>query len=248
MKNREILLIANLLFSIGGIVGNSLWAASNSIYTLSSAYEFYWFVTVSSFLIGVGGSVYYSGVVKYSENVKQYLSYAFVVVSVLYPIFWLAASASVASHLRDCLYIKNKLREYDDDFYFWGYRFNVQCDGEIVSTSFGFANFIVWVYVLFLFYPYIKRKFFSVQESSSNANVEMQQTNASTEDAEEVVNVEMQGTNASEATVVNASTEDAEEVVNVEMQETNASEATVVNASTEEDVVNIEMQETNSQN
>jgi hypothetical protein len=51
MKNREILLIANLLFSIGGIVGNSLWAASNSIYTLSSAYEFYWFVTVSSFLI-----------------------------------------------------------------------------------------------------------------------------------------------------------------------------------------------------
>jgi hypothetical protein len=174
--------------------------------------------------------VYYSGVVKYSENVKQYLSYAFVVVSVLYPIFWLAASASVASHLRDCLYIKNKLREYDDDFYFWGYRFNVQCDGEIVSTSFGFANFIVWVYVLFLFYPYIKRKFFSVQESSSNANVEMQETNAS------------------EATVVNASTEDAEEVVNVEMQETNASEATVVNASTEEDVVNIEMQETNSQN
>jgi hypothetical protein len=88
----------------------------------------------------------------------------------------------------------------------------------------------VWVYVLFLFYPYIKRKFFSVQESSSNANVEMQETNAS------------------EATVVNASTEDAEEVVNVEMQETNASEATVVNASTEEDVVNIEMQETNSQN
>jgi len=212
MKNRELLLTANVLFSIGGIVGNSLWAASNSIYTLSSAYEFYWFVTVSSFLIGVGGSVYHSGVVKYSENVKQYLSYAFVVVSVLYPIFWLAASASVASHLRDCLYIKNRLREYDDDFYFWGYRFNVKCDGEIVSTSFGFANFIVWVYVLFLFYPYIKRKFFS----SSNA---MQETNASeaTASTEEVVNIEMQQTNASDATVVNASTEE-----DVEMQETNS--------------------------
>lgn len=169
MKNRELLLTANLLFSLGGIVGNSLWAASNDVYTLSSAYEFYWFVTVSSFLIGVGGVVYHSGQIKTLGNVKNNIFYTFIVISVLYPIFWLAASASVASHLRDCLYIKERLEKYDDDFYFRGYRFNLKCDGEIVSTSFGFANFIVWVIVLVAFFPYIQRKFTVTQQTVDTA-------------------------------------------------------------------------------
>jgi hypothetical protein len=181
-NNQNILLALNLLFSLGGIVGNSLWAASNNIFTLSSAYEFYWFVTVSSFLIGVGGGLYHKGVVKFSDATKENLFYGFTVISVLYPIFWLAASSAVGSNLKDCLYIKNTLSGFDDDFSFWGYRFNITCDGEIVSTSFGFANFIVWVYTLFLFYPYIKRRFFTVQESNSSDNdVQMQETNASEE-------------------------------------------------------------------
>lgn len=190
MKRKEILLTANVLFSIGGIVGNSLWAASNNVFTLSSAYEFYWFVTVTSFLIGVGGMVYHSGKVEIVESVRKNLVYVFIVVSVLYPIFWLAASASVASHLRDCLYIKRKIGDvlYDDDYYFYGYKFNLECDGEIISTSFGFANFIVWVMVFVLFYPYVWRKFLQVENTVENTTntVEMHETQSS----ETVVNLD----------------------------------------------------------
>jgi hypothetical protein len=194
MKRKEILLTANVLFSLGGIIGNSLWAASNNVFTLSSAYEFYWFVTVTSFLIGVGGMVYHSGKVQIVESVRKNLVYVFIVISVMYPIFWLAASASVASHLRDCLYIKKRLGNIldDDDYYFYGYRFNLKCDGEIISTSFGFANFIVWVLVLVAFFPYLRKKFEGVVITTTNTptninTVEMQETVTT---GETVVNTE----------------------------------------------------------
>jgi hypothetical protein len=191
MTSKEILLLGNLVFSIGGIVGNSIWAASDNIYTLTSAYEFYWFVTVSSLLIGITGGVYHLGILKCSDNDRKMLFYVFAVISVLYPIFWLAAAASVASHLRDCLYVKQRFG--------LGFRLNLTCDGAIVSTSFGFANFIVWGFVLALVFPYIKQK---VKFEQSNENLELNEVQNNTVVVEEVqVPVEVQNTVVEEVPV-----------------------------------------------
>jgi hypothetical protein len=178
MTSKEILLLGNLVFSIGGIVGNSIWAASDNIYTLTSAYEFYWFVTVSSLLIGITGGVYHLDILKFSDNDRKILFYVFAVISVLYPIFWLAAAASVASHLRDCLNVKQR------------FGLNLTCDGAIISTSFGFANFVVWGFVLALIFPYIKKR---VEQTNENLELHEVQNNTVQVPVEEVQSNSIEG-------------------------------------------------------
>lgn len=138
----------SLLFSLGSIIGVSIWANSNNVLTLSSSYSFYWFVAITSFLVSL--QLYCSHTIQFMINyTKQNIelltlhSYVIPVFAGIYTIFWLGAAAGVASDLRYCLYIKRNIglgRFYYDEF---------NCNGEIVSTIFGFANFIVWCTIIY---------------------------------------------------------------------------------------------------
>lgn len=140
------LLLTNTVFSFGGIIGAGVWQYYNDIYTLTNAYEFFWFVTITSFIIGITGYLFYRDLHHSKDNLLFSLLVSFI--SLLYTIFWLSCSATIARYLRECVYIKDKLNSiYFDDNY------NYTCNGEIITTIFGFANFFVWAaicYFLFL--------------------------------------------------------------------------------------------------
>jgi|UniRef100_A0A6C0AL48 hypothetical protein len=138
MKLIRKFFIASIILSIGSIVGVSVWADSNDIFTLSDSYSFYWFVAITSLLFSLAS--YFTHTLKYiisytrqSTKLSNLHMYAVSIFGSIYTIFWLGASASVASNLRYCLVIKNNYRYY-----------NYNCNGQIISTVFGFLNFILW--------------------------------------------------------------------------------------------------------
>ena len=147
MNSLSVLLILNIVFSVGGIVGAALWLHFDDYFTLGGGYGFYWFTSVLSFLVGVVGYAYHSysnvrenmSISKLSVSTRMYVMglLAFVMF-----VFWLGASASVASYLQDCVYIKNKIKFFDH-----GYEF---CVGEAVTTAFGFSDFIVWCIIVYV--------------------------------------------------------------------------------------------------
>lgn len=153
------LFVFNFVFSVGAIVGASLWLYYDDYFTLGGSYGFYWFTAVFSLLVGIVGYAYHLvpnirnriPISHLSENVRFYMMFVLAIVMWL---FWLSSSASVASYLKDCLYIKNGLRSrgFDDnlDFGFVMYNKRHTCIGEAVTTAFGFANFIVWSVIFYI--------------------------------------------------------------------------------------------------
>ena len=137
MKLIRKLFIASIILSIGSIAGVSVWADSNDIFTLSNSYSFYWFVAITSLLFSLAS--YFIHTLKIfidytRQSIKLSNLHLYVVTffGSIYTIFWLGASAGVTSNLRYCLVIKNN------------FNFNYNCNGQIISTVFGFLNFILW--------------------------------------------------------------------------------------------------------
>jgi len=150
----SILFVLNFVFSVGGIIGASLWLYYDDYFTLGGGYGFYWFTAVCSLLVGVVGFVYHMvpnarnnmPISKLSENVRIYLMFA---LATMMWVFWLSSSASVASYLKDCVYIKDQYRRFDYDFGFVLDSKRYTCIGEAVTTSFGFADFFVWSVIFY---------------------------------------------------------------------------------------------------
>jgi hypothetical protein len=148
----EVLLVANCVFSLCGVIGSIIWAVEDDIYTLTSIYGFYWFVSVSSLVSGLFGyfvhkTSLFRNINTNLFNAKEYGIYAMFFYSFIMTLFWICASASVARVTRDCLYIKNKYSSIVDYYYS---KLTFTCNGEIVTMTFGFASFIVWCIVTFL--------------------------------------------------------------------------------------------------
>jgi len=174
MKLIRKLFIASVILSIGSITGVSVWANSNNFSTLSSSYMFYWFVTLTSFLFSLGAYFSHSmkSIVDYTkQNIKLLNLHMYIVTffGTIYIIFWLGASAGVTSDLRYCIYIKNNLR------YNYYFNFDYTCYGEVISTFFGFCNFILWCIIVY----YSGSYWYSNYKKSTNNNIELEQNNES---------------------------------------------------------------------
>jgi len=143
----EVLLVANVVFSLCGIIGSIIWALEDDIYTLTSIYGFYWFVAIFSLLSGLFGYVVHGTSLLDSFISNEYGIYIMSFYSFMMTLFWLCASASVARVCKDCLFIKNKYSSLVDYYYS---KLNFTCNGEIVTMTFGFVLFILWCVISFL--------------------------------------------------------------------------------------------------
>lgn len=142
MKLIRKLFIATIISSIGSIAGISIWADSNDIFTLSDSYRFYWFVAIASLLFSLALYFYHSikMIIDYTkQNVKLSNLHMYVVIFFggINIIFWLGASAGVASNLRYCLVSRSN------------FNYSYNCNGQIISTFFGFLNFILWCVIFY---------------------------------------------------------------------------------------------------
>ena len=145
VKSRDFIVCLHFLFSASSIAGISVWAASNDIYTLTGSYNFYWVLSIFTFLLSLFSILYYKfpqtwkyltsqSEVGLSEHQSLYSMFGF---SFLLSILWLVASASVADTLRVCHHFK---KHWQSDLLDYNYK----CNGEIVSTTFGFMLFGTW--------------------------------------------------------------------------------------------------------
>jgi hypothetical protein len=168
----QLILLANIILSIGAIVGISVFASqTGDIFISSDTYGFYWFVSTFSLLTGIVGYCYHKiDYVKQQFPKSEYIIYGMGLISLLFTVFWLAASASMTSVLRNCLQIKNlKYPEYIDDdqtgsvIYFY-YDYNYTCNGEIITTTFGYSLFILWCVVSYI----VVMKLFSRLQTTQN--------------------------------------------------------------------------------
>jgi flagellar biosynthesis GTPase FlhF len=147
-----LLAVTNIVFNIGALVGISVWASSNDIYTSTDSYGFYWFVTIVSNVIGVLGYIYH--VTPYlkeyvtSEN-KTYVGYFMLVLTVLNSVFWLSAASSTSVVLKNCLVLKRTFDRYTLFSFFDDS--NLTCNGQIVSVVFGFLELLLWCTILIVF-------------------------------------------------------------------------------------------------
>lgn len=143
-----ILSVLNIVNSIGGIVGLSLFNSRRTFfgfYTLTSAYSFYWFVCVFSLLVGGIGGVFHSiPYVKRHTLANQYGIYVMNILCVIMIAFWLGGASSMASLLSDCLTITSS---FEDKFF---NKDNFNCNPQIVTTTFGFSNVLVWFIISYL--------------------------------------------------------------------------------------------------
>ncbi len=114
-------LLLNIIASIGAISGSIVWTIDNDMYTKMGGFGFFWFVSVLSLLVGIGGFVYIY-ILKLEFDTDSAIT-----MSMLLFVLWLAASAVVASYLQECAME------------------NLVCNGEIVATTFGFLNVIIWL-------------------------------------------------------------------------------------------------------
>lgn len=161
MSTSVYFLVANTILILGSLVGCTIWAQSNDIYTLGSAYGFYWFVSILSFVLNIMGYLYHFNITKtmVNDSVGENKKYIMFILSTIFVIFWLFASATVADYTHNCVYIKNTVYQYDNLYSYINYG-NINCNGEIITTTFGFANFFLWL-TIFIFS--IKVLFFTYQ-------------------------------------------------------------------------------------
>ena len=180
MDNVGFVIMTNIFFNFGSLIGLIVWASQDDIYTLTSIYEFYWFVSIFSLLTGfVGFFLYLKPDFIKNTKFEDYKIYIIMFYSVLMSVFWLAAAASISKLCRDCLYIKNKYSSIVD-YYYSKNKFT--CDGEILTTTFGICLLLLWL-IVFLFvskklYEHIKSQ--ELQESQYNKKEEMEMENTIT--------------------------------------------------------------------
>lgn len=167
----QLILLANILLSIGAIAGISVFASqTNDVFILTDTYGFYWFVSTVSLLIGIVGYAYHQvDYVRQQFPKSEYSIYGMALMSLLFTVFWLAASASMVSLLRNCLQIKNMVYSR---YYYNNYVYNYTCNGQIMTTTFGFSLFILWCVVSYI----LAIKLFSrLQQTKNPESLEMKQ-------------------------------------------------------------------------
>lgn len=168
VTSKDFVVYLHALFSLSSLVGISLWASSDDVYVLTSSYNFYWFMSIFTLLFSILSILYYK-----FPNVWNHLTsqmeltltdnqklYTMGGISFVMSIMWLAAAASVADVTRECLHFKkywNSLLPDEDyplyDRFSNGYydlTYNYKCNGEIVSTTFGFLLFVTWLFMSFV--------------------------------------------------------------------------------------------------
>lgn len=180
----NILLICNFIFSVGAIIGAALWAVYPSgmyiDYTFSSTYGFYWFISIFSFVFGVVGFVYHNKIVSTEKcpaakvntvcKITPMLMFkTFMTMCIV--IFWLASSGSVASILRECIVAKEQI-----DFWGYGNIIDTNCHGPIVSTTFGFAEFITWSVIFYFVIKYVDGEYRASCEQCKTQETELENT------------------------------------------------------------------------
>lgn len=135
---KQALMYSSVAFSVGGIIGAILFGVEDTIFTLSSAYGFYWFVTLMSLSVSLGGVVFHNMQSALPQKLLNVCNlYMISSVSFVMLVLWLSAAATVGNILSVCMYMKNELHV------------DVKCNGLIVATTFGFAEFLVWSVVSF---------------------------------------------------------------------------------------------------
>ena len=135
-RTQQILYGSNTIANFAGIIGVSVWASSNSNWWgVSSAYGFYWFAVITSFLISGFGLSFYGCTWVHSrvDVLPKFTNIFWVATQALYTIFMLSAGASVAQESSGCT-------AWDTQYY----NFSKLCDGMIVSAVFGFVSFALW--------------------------------------------------------------------------------------------------------
>lgn len=174
MDNVGFVIMANIFFNFGSLIGLIIWASQDDIYTLTSIYEFYWFVSIFSLLTGFFGFFLYLRP-DFIKNTKfeDYKIYIITFYSVLMSVFWLAAAVSISKLCRDCFYIKKKYSSIVD-YYYSKNKFT--CDGEIISTTFGFCLLILWL-IIFLFVSKELYQHIKSLDSQYNKKEEMEMKN-----------------------------------------------------------------------
>lgn len=176
MDNVGFVIMTNIFFNFGSLIGLIVWASQDDIYTLTSIYEFYWFVSIFSLLTGfVGFFLYLKPDFIKNTKFEDYKIYIIMFYSVLMSVFWLAAAASISKLCRDCLYIKNKYSSIVD-YYYSKNKFT--CDGEILSTTFGICLLLLWL-IVFLFVSKKLYEQMKSQELKYNKKEEMEMENTS---------------------------------------------------------------------
>ena len=169
----QLILLANIILSIGSIVGIAIFASQpNDMYISSDAYGFYWFVSTFSLLSGIFGYAYHKvNYVKQQFPKSEYGIHGMALISLLFTVFWLAASASMTSVLRNCLQIKNLMHprylndgESISSARYLLYSYNYTCNGQIITTTFGFSLFILWCIVSYI----VAIKMFSRLKTTQN--------------------------------------------------------------------------------
>lgn len=164
----QLILIVNIILNIGAIVGISVFASqTDDAYILSDTYGFYWFLSIFSFLNSMFGYAYHQ--INYVKDLfpkSEYSIYGMAFISLLFTVFWLAASASMASILRNCIYIKNLI--YPN--YNLVDSYNYTCNGEIITTTFGFSLFILWCIVSYIM---VKKLYVKLKTNTNSEALEM---------------------------------------------------------------------------
>lgn len=132
--------VANLVLCVGALGGVGVWQSSNDIFTLSSSYGFYWFMSIATVIFGIIGClVSFVEVIKnvFSNDIDEMaLSMSLVGLSFVGSICWFATFVSIAVLCGDCVRFKDNRKQWYLDY---------NCDGEIVSTTFSGALFLLWV-------------------------------------------------------------------------------------------------------
>lgn len=122
--------IASGIASIGSIVGISIWTNSNNIFTFSSIYEFYWFVSISSFILSILGYSFhtFNSFIQVVANVNLIHLHiiSLTLFGLLYTLFWFSSGVALSQVVRHCSFI-NQVFNFATDF---------TCDGEIISMTF----------------------------------------------------------------------------------------------------------------
>lgn len=140
--------------SIPSIIGSSLWASSNDLFTLVGIYDFHWFVSVTSFAFSVLGYVChtFSFVYEMIQNTNLIHLHLFTVSAIggVYTLFWFVCSINLSVILKQCIDVKRTYQVLlDDNNHFLVDKYNYQCNGEIVSMTFSYVNFLIWLIIFY---------------------------------------------------------------------------------------------------
>ena len=121
------------------VVGASIWSSSNDIFTLTSTYDFHWFLSITSFILSI--SFYcihtFNFILDYFRIIGNInLIYIHIptitLLCVIYAIFWISTSIYLSYTVAQCNY----------------YEFS--CTGEIISMIFGYLNFFIWSVIFYI--------------------------------------------------------------------------------------------------